>query len=83
MKTVNEKTNSSPTQCAYLLELLKNGGTITDLEAKLYHGIGRLSARICELRDMGYNISSREKKSVTQFGKTHYSEYFIAREQEA
>lgn len=82
MEVINERTNSSPTQCAYLVTLFENGGTITDFEAKM-QGIGRLSARICELKKQGYKIQSIKKSGQSRFGKTHYNEYFIAKEQEA
>lgn len=49
--------NSSPTQCEALLDYLRrNPSGITPLEALRELGIGRLAARVYELRKDGFNI---------------------------
>jgi len=52
--------NSSPTQCEALLEYLSDHGEgITALEALNALGIGRLAARIYELKQEGHAIEER------------------------
>lgn len=57
------------TQCERILRHLQDGNTLTQAEAFLEYGIGRLSSRICELRAAGYPI---EAKFVA--GKNRYGE---------
>lgn len=57
------------TQCERILRHLQDGGTLTQVEAFIEYGIGRLSSRICELRAAGYPI-----KSEFVAGKNRYGE---------
>lgn len=57
------------TQCERILRQLQDGGTLTQAEAFIEYGIGRLSSRICELRAAGYPI-----KSEFVAGKNRYGE---------
>ena len=57
------------TQCERILRHLQDGGTLTQAEAFIEYGIGRLSSRICELRAAGYPI-----KSEFVAGKNRYGE---------
>lgn len=61
------------TQTNLILEYLKTGKVLTPLEALDMFGCFRLSARIYELKDMGWPIHC-ERKSLP-FGKVvgHYS----------
>lgn len=68
----NEKT--SQTQCQKILAFLQQGGRITSLSALNQFGCLRLSARIKDLRDEGYQISDRFIKVPS--GKK-VKEYFI------
>ena len=54
---------------ARLLSHFEKVGTITSMEAFKQYGITRLSARIKELRDKGYNI-----RTVMMEGRTRYDE---------
>jgi len=58
-------------QTTNILKHLKQGNTITPLEALNKFGCMRLGARIYDLKKKGYNI---EPKIVEQDGK-HYAEY--------
>lgn len=49
---ISEKT----TQCKQILEYMQNKGSITPLEALMEIGCMRLSARILDLRKLGWNI---------------------------
>lgn len=55
------------TQTAMTLEYLQRFGEITPLEALSAFGCFRLSARISELRDAGYNISREISKGKKNF----------------
>lgn len=57
------------TQNERILRHLEDGGTLTQAEAFLEYGVGRLSSRICELRRAGYPI---QREFVTQ--KNRYGE---------
>ena len=57
------------TQCERILRHFQDGNTLTQAEAFLEYGVGRLSSRICDLRRAGYPIKG---EFVTQ--KNRYSE---------
>lgn len=57
------------TQCERILRHFRDGKTLTQAEAFMEYGIGRLSSRICELRAAGYPI-----KSEFVAGKNRYGE---------
>lgn len=58
-----------------ILMHLKKYGSITQDEASEEYGIKRLSARICELRDMGYPIKTdmisckNRRNKISNFAK--------------
>lgn len=56
---INPNESQSQSQNARILSHLKNGGRITSLEALNQFGCLRLSARIKDLRDRGYEIQSQ------------------------
>ncbi|MEG9531375.1 helix-turn-helix domain-containing protein [Mannheimia indoligenes] len=68
----NEKTSQS--QNAKILAHLKNGGRITSLSALKNFGCLRLSARIKDLRDRGYDIQS---ETITLSNGKRVSQYFM------
>ena len=66
------------TQCNTLLEHFENGGSITDTEANIQYSIGRLAARVCDLRKRGYPVKSEWEKGINQFGEPcRYKRYFM------
>lgn len=75
-RTRSESTK--PTQCSLILDYIKEHGSITNGEAFLELGVGRLSARIGELRECGFPI-----KTVTVKGRNRrnqpiaYAKYVI------
>lgn len=63
-------------QTDLLLGYLKANKTITAADAMNVLGIGRLSARIFDLRAEGYDISLTIKTGTNRFGKpVHYGVY--------
>lgn len=52
-----------------LLEYLKTGRGITQLQALEKFGIGRLASRICDLKARGYEIAARPKTVVKANGQ--------------
>lgn len=61
-----------------ILKALKNGEKLSARQAWDKLGIARLSARISELRSMGYPIESFRRETENQFGEpTHYYEYYL------
>lgn len=67
------KTNEK-SQAQMLLAAFQGGRKITSLEALKDFGIGRLAARVYELKQRGYDI--REKMVTVGDGK-HVSQYFM------
>ena len=66
------------TQCEKVLNYINQFGSITAAEAVMDLGVYRLSARISDLRDEGYNIKSEMESGRNRFGeKTHYSRYSL------
>lgn len=68
--------HSSPTQCQALLRYLReNPDGITSLEALRELGIGRLAARVFELREQGYRITD---ELIRLDNGKHVSRYRLA-----
>ena len=64
-----------------ILQYLKNGNSITQMEATEMFGCTRLAARINELRDAGYPIKSKMISSKNRYGvPMSYCQYSIQRE---
>lgn len=67
-------------QFTAIKEHLESGKTITSMEAIKLYGCTRLSAKIFQLRKMGYEIDSIPTEGVTRFGDTtRFSTYRLAR----
>ena len=65
-----------PTQCDRVLDWLKRHGDITPMDAWNELGVYRLSGRIFDLRQMGYNIKTGRKDVVNRYGeKCQVAEY--------
>jgi hypothetical protein len=62
------------TQAEKILEHLRNGQTITPLEALRKYGCLRLGARVWDLKQKGANIDTRIIKTETG---AHVAEYSI------
>lgn len=58
------------TQCERILRHLQDGGTLTQAEAFVEYGVGRLSSRICELRAAGYPIKSEFVGGKNRYGES-------------
>lgn len=66
------------TQNERILAHLLSGRTITSKEAYDLYGCTRLSARIWDLRNGGYNIIGRRATAVNRFGdKVKFEEYSL------
>lgn len=63
------------TQCEMIIKHLNEHGSITQMDAVKF-GCYRLSARIHDLRELGYEI---ETKTETK-GKSTYARYSIGKE---
>ncbi len=64
------------TQNQQVLEALQSGQTLTQLEALLQFGVGRLAARIQDLEDEGFRIDSQMIEVIKADGtKTHVARY--------
>ena len=67
-----------------ILRELENGEMLSARKAWDKLGIARLSARISELRAMGYPIESFRRETVNKFGEpTHYFEYYLKEQKNA
>jgi len=61
MKTLTQKDR--------IIRHLNDKGSITALEAMKEYGIMRLTSRICELKDEGYNIRSEFVSSKNRYNE--------------
>jgi hypothetical protein len=67
------------TQTAQVLEALHNGSGITSLEAQERFGIMRLAARIKDLKDDGYCITSQMVSVTNRYGDSvKVAKYWLA-----
>ena len=57
------------TQCERILRHLQDGNTLTQAEAFLEYGVGRLSSRICDLRRAGYPIKGEIITQKNRYGE--------------
>ena len=72
---VNEST---ATQCDMILAYLRENGSITQIEAASEFGCYRLSGRIYDLRERGYNIVKTMKTKKNRWGKVvHFAAYHL------
>lgn len=78
MKQTNDEYLSEPTaetQCAMILQYMRDNGSITAIEALNHCGCFRLSARIHDLiHKFGWSITGQK---ITRNGK-HFKEYRLA-----
>lgn len=66
------------TQTEKVLERLKKGETISTYDAFIKHGITRLSARIYEIRQLGYDIGNvHVTKKNPDGSRSNYDLYFL------
>lgn len=71
----NPNASSSGSQCKRILEYLKEGNSITPMEALKMFGTMRLGARIADLKDKGWSITTTMIRDE-QTGK-RYASYKI------
>lgn len=65
-----------PTQSERVLKYIRDFGCITTWQAYQDLGVSRLSARIFELKEQGFEISKKCVTTKNRYGdKTHYYEY--------
>lgn len=75
-----KSTHHEPTQCEDIAAHLKSGRTITQREAERLYGIGRLGARILELKAEGLPIESERIKVKKSNGRTALvARYYLPR----
>lgn len=65
------------TQCERVLDYIKKNGKISRYEALTECGVVELPARITELKQKGYKISSKRVTALNKYGRTHYNVYFL------
>ena len=64
------------TQCERIMEYIKTHGSITQAEAFNYLGVGRLAARVSDLRNRGTKITTETIKVKNRYGvKTEVARY--------
>lgn len=65
-----------------IIDYVERFGSITTLDAFRDLAITRLSARIFNIKNMGYKVSRIREISKNRFGEdVNYSRYFIEKEQ--
>jgi len=74
------RNGTTAAQCLTVLNFMEKKGSITSAQAA-YMGIMRLSARIWDLRDMGYPIKTEMVRGRSK--KVRYGRYSLIKEGEA
>ena len=70
------KLERKPTQRDKVLKYIQDFGFITSWQAYSDLGISQLGARIFELKQRGYEITTKRIYTKNRYGeKTHYDEY--------
>jgi hypothetical protein len=70
------------TQGEIILRHLKKYGSITSWEAIMEYGITRLSARIYELRKLGYGFLCEQCTQKNRFGENaHFVKYHLIKKE--
>ena len=73
--------NKKPSQSDLVIAWLRAHGSISTMEAFQYLGITRLSARIWELRNEGYQFDETFETSKNRFGESvSYKRYRFQKE---
>ena len=67
------------TQCDYILQYIRDFGSISALEAFKDLGIMRLAARISDLEHRGYSFNRKQERFTNRYGKRgSYTRYSLA-----
>ena len=65
-----------PTQCQKIVDYIDRFGSITSWQAYADLGITQLGARIYNLKEKGYEFTTKRIYTTNRMGeKTHYDEY--------
>jgi len=76
-KHLNRKEEAM-SQCERILKYMETFGSITTMEAFNVLGVTRLSGRIHDLRQRGYDIELETIESENRYGdKVRYYKYFL------
>tara|TARA_R100000773_G_scaffold15014_2_gene13731 strand:- start:441 stop:701 length:261 start_codon:yes stop_codon:yes gene_type:complete len=79
LRKIKSKKMKKLTQKDRIIRHLNDKGSITALEAMKEYGIMRLTSRICELKDEGYNIKSEFVSSKNRYNEpVSFSKYSLA-----
>lgn len=78
-KQIEAKGEEKMTQNQKVLQYMRENGSISQRDAVKF-GCYRLSARIHDLRRVGFHIVSEEKAFKNEFGSGHYAEYKLVGE---
>ena len=70
------------TQRQRVIDYINRFGSITSMQAFADLGITQLAARICELKDEGYEFKKEQVSSVNRFGETVYFKKYSFAESE-
>lgn len=74
-----ERKKDEMTQNEKILDWLKMHRTLTQAEAVRLFGCYRLSARIYEIREQGFDIRKTTQEAINRDGeKVHFAEYWLA-----
>lgn len=68
-------------QCRLLIDYLTRHGSITPNEALSALGIGRLSARVLDLKRAGFGIETKMVEVPTRFGTANVARYSLGSNQ--
>ena len=67
-------------QTMKILAYMQGGGTITDEEARQMFRCNRLSARILNIKKLGYKIESKWELHKNSYGEyKHYKRYWLVK----
>ena len=77
-KVIDNVPVNADAQLAMIVEYAKTHRGITQREADDHLGCGRLSARIYDIRALGFDVETMMESGTNRFGRpTRYARYFI------
>lgn len=69
------------TQCDRVLAYIRQNGFITDSDARDDLGVARLSGRVFDLKNLGYDIRMEWRTGKNRYGqKVRYGAYYLGKD---
>lgn len=68
------------TQCERIIQYIEETGSITQMDALREFGCMRLASRMCDIKKMGYTVTTKMEKAKNRYGEpVSYARYTICK----